>query len=472
MSSTVDIEHALGLTARDVGDALLEITEDQWFDRKSILVKERDLANVEIGFGNADGGRIVVGLHDGKVEGTDAHRARRNSLMQAHIDFVSPPVRARCELVPCVNEDGYPDHLLVIDIRPGDTVHTNVNDSVFLRIGDETRRLNYAQRRELLYDRGHGMFEARVINGSTDDLLDGELLDGYAAALGHPNASRLMQARGLMEDGKLTIAGLLLFGKHPQSELPEAFIRVLRYRGGERGAGARQQLEDDIRMEGPIPYQLADAQDRVRELQPRRRALSPAGRFETFSLVPEDAWLEGIVNAAVHRSYSLAGDHIRVEIFDDRIEIESPGRFPGLVDPSNPLDAPRYARNPRIARVCADQRFGQELGEGIRRMYEEMRLAGLGDPLYEETQASVRLTLSGEAYDRELDARLPRDARQILAALREAGALSTGEVAELIGVSRVTAKNRLEKLRESGLIQWNGKSARDPRASWSIAPIS
>lgn len=470
MSSTKDVERARRLPPEESGAALLEITEDQWFDRKSILIKERDLADVEIGFGNADGGCIVVGLRNGKVEGTDAHKKHRNALMQAHIDFANPPVPVRAELIPCVRDDGIHDHLLLLEIRPCDGVSMNVSDQVFLRIGDETRKLNFAQRRELVYDRGHGVFEGRTVEGDPSALLDAKILEDYARALRHPEPIRLLQARGLVSDHKLTIAGILLFGEHPQSELPEAFIRVLRYRGSERGAGARQQLEDDIRIEGPIPKQLAEAQRRVTELQPRRRALTPAGRFETFALVPEDAWLEGIVNAAVHRSYSLAGDHIRVEIFDDRIEIESPGRFPGLVDPANPLDAPRFARNPRIARVCADQNFGQELGEGIRRMYEEMRLAGLGDPMFEETQASVRLTLSGEAYDRELDARLPRDARSIMAALRDAGALSTGEVAELIGVSRVTAKNRLEQLKEAGLVEWNGKSPRDPRASWSITP--
>jgi len=227
---------------------------------------------------------------------------------------------------------------------------------------------------------------------------------------------------------------------------------------------------EDIRVEGPIPYQLMEAQKAISEHQPRRRALSGTGRFENVPLVPEDAWLEGVVNAAVHRSYSLAGDHIRVEIFDDRMEIESPGRFPGLVDPSNPLDAPRVARNPRIARVCADQNFGQELGEGIRRMFEEMRLAGLGDPLYEQTQASVRLTLSGEPVDRELEARLPRGSRTIMSALRDAGPLSTGEVAARVGVSRVTAKSRLDQLLEAGLVIWTGKSPRDPRASWSLPP--
>ena len=87
-----------------------------------------------------------------------------------------------------------------------------------------------------------------------------------------------------------------------------------------------------------------------------------------------------------------------------------------------------------------------------------MRLAGLADPLYEQTQGSVRLTLSAEPVDRELEARLPRDTRLLIAALRDAGELSTGEVAEAVGVSRITASERLKKLRDAGLVEWTGRS--------------
>ena len=388
--------------------------------------------------------------------------------MQAHIDFCQPAVPAKSRLIPCQRDDGLPDQLLVIEIRPGDTVYSNVRDEVFLRIGDENRRLNYGQRQELLYDRGEGSYESRPIAGASLDLIDQGLARQYADAVGHGDPARLMRARGLAVDDTLTVAGVLLFGADPQRFLPESFIRVLRYRGSERGTGARQQLIGDERIEGPIARQLKRAHGAVREQQPRRRALTASGAFDDVPLVPEDAWLEGIVNAAVHRSYSLAGDHIRIEIFTNRIEITSPGRFPGLVDAANPLDAPRYARNPRIARVCADQNFGQELGEGIRRMFDEMRLAGLVDPLYEQTPASVKLTLLAEPVDRELEARLPRRARTIMAALREAGRLSTGEVAETVGMSRVTASKHLGVLREAGLIEWTGKSPKDPRASWSL----
>lgn len=164
----------------------------------------------------------------------------------------------------------------------------------------------------------------------------------------------------------------------------------------------------------------------------------------------------------------MAGDHIHVDIFDDRIEIESPGRFPGLVDLRGPLQLTRFARNPRIARVCADLRIGQELGEGIRRMFEEMRSAGLTDPLYEQTSGSVRLILSGEAAHRDLDAQLPTETRTIVRALRQADRLSTGEISALLGTARPTTLRFLNRLRDAAIIEWVGKSERDPRAYWRL----
>ncbi|MGH2855589.1 MAG: ATP-binding protein [Solirubrobacteraceae bacterium] len=465
------MESALAAPAPEIGLLLAWLPEDQWFERKSARIAARDLADFLIGLGNADGGIVVVGLRSGKVEGTDRSPDKRNDQMQAGIDFSDPPVRVRQRLVDCMNEQGNPDHLLVIEVEPGDVVHANRRDEVFLRVGDENRRLTFRQRQELLYDKGQASYEARPLEAASLTLLDMPLVEEYAAAVKAPDALRLLQARGLARDQTLTIAGCLLFANDPQGFLPETFVRVLRYRGRERGTGARQQLLEDVRVEGPIPRQLLEARDAVRRLQPNRRALlGKTGRFGDVPLVPEDAWLEGLVNAVVHRSYSLAGDHIRVEIFDDRVEIWSPGRFPGLVDLSDPLATTRFARNPRIARVCADLSFGQELGEGVRRMFEEMRQAGLYDPIYRQASGGVHLSLLAEPIDRELDARLSERTRAIVVALREGTRLSTGEVAETLHVSRPVAQRELSTLREAGMIEWVGKSPRDPRAFWRLRP--
>jgi len=469
--STVAAEKALNESSpADVGPTLLSLDEDQWLERKSARISARALADTLIGFANADGGIVVVGLHDEIVEGTNRSPKRLNAQMQANIDFCVPPVRARSRLVDCINDIGEEDKLLAFEVASSESVHANQKDEVFLRVGDENRALKFTQRQELLYDKGQASYEARALPGATFSLLDEHLLGTYAEALGASDPMRLLRARGLSTDSTLTIAGCLLFAASPQEFLPEAFIRVIRWRGKERGTGARQQLIDDLMVEGPIPDQLLDARDHVQRLQPTRRALLSSGKFGDVPLIPDDAWLEGIVNAAVHRSYSAAGDHIRVEIFDDRIEISSPGRFPGLVDLSTPLETTRFARNPRIARVCADLNFGQELGEGIRRMFEEMRAAGLTDPIYRQTSGSVELTLLAAPVDRRLDARLPENARRIIGALRKADRLSTGEIAEALGVSRPIAQRELGILKEAEIIEWVGKSARDPRAYWCLKP--
>lgn len=468
MSTTV-VERALAASPAEVGPALLSLPEDQWFDRKSARVSGRDLANSMLGFANAEGGFLVVGLHGAKVEGVKGEQKRQSEHLQANLDFCVPPVRAEVRYVDCVNERDEPDQLLVLEIHPSDMVHTNQKDEVFLRVGDENRRLGFAQRQELLYDKGQSNYETRPSRAGFD-CLDTELLQSYADALGAPDAIRMLRARELATDDELTIAGCLLFAESPQRFLPEAFIRVVRYRGRDRGTGSRQQIVEDVRVEGPLPEQMLNARDHTQRLQPVRRALVESGRFGDVPLVPEDAWLEGIVNAAIHRSYSAGGDHIRVEIFDDRIEISSPGRFPGLVDVTQPLNATRFARNPRIARVCSDLQFGQELGEGIRRMFDEMRAAGLNDPIYRQTSGSVVLTLLAEPVDRKLEARLPEKARVIANALRNDERLSTGEVAELLGVSRPVAQRELAALKDAGVIEWVGNTPQDPRAYWRLKP--
>lgn len=468
--TTGAVERALEGHPDRRGIELLELSEDQWFDRKSARVEARDLADTLIAFANAEGGTVVVGLWKGAVQGiAAAGPAKLSSWQQAAIDFTVPQVPHEARLVECRNSRGERDRLLVIDVEVSEQVHVNRKDEVYLRVGDESRRLTYSQRQELLYDKGQASYEVTPVAGAGVDDLNGWLLGNYADTLEHPDPQRLLDARGLLtRSGELTVAAVLLFGTNPQRWLPEASVRVLRFGGTERGTGARQQLLSDERIEGPIPLLLGEARQAISDTLPARRALVGGGRFERIPLIPTEAWLEGLVNAVIHRSYSIGGDHIRVEIFDDRVEIESPGRFPGVVDMRDPLELSRFARNPRVARVCADLRLAQELGEGIRRIFEEMRLAGLADPGYTQTAGSVRLTLSSAVVDRALEERLPRAARGVLRVIREAGRLSTGDAVEATGSSRPVVLRQLQALEREGLIEWVGKSKKDPRAYWKL----
>jgi ATP-dependent DNA helicase RecG len=455
---------------------LLLAHEDQWFDRKSALMKPKDLARHLVAFANAEGGTIVVGLHNGRVQGIDGRPEQVNSLRQAPLDFTSPPVRTRFAEVECRDEQDRPNHLLVIRIDPGERVHETHEGECYLRVGDESRHLSYVQRRELEYDRGQAAYDGLPAAGVTVGDLNADLLTDYAQKIGASvepvEPRRVLAARSLLTvDGKVTNAAFLLFGDEPRILFPQAHVRILRYLGNVRGSGSRQALDEgmDFRIEGPIPRVVEDAQNKIEDLVPRRHALTARGLFESVPIVPRDAWLEGLVNAVVHRSYSLGGDHIRVEIFSDRIEIESPGRFPGLANPNEPLRIARFARNPRVARVCADLRIGQELGEGIRRMFDEMRRVGLTDPIYRQTSGSVRLVLTAmPRLDPAVALRLPDGSQQILDVLLVGGPMGTGDLAEAVGVSRPAVIRRLRALEKVNLIRWVGKSSRDPRAVWKL----
>lgn len=469
------IDTILSTVLADRGNRIVRASEDQWFERKGARVGGQTLAQAFVAFANAEGGTIVVGVHGGVVEGMNVRGTKQiNELRQASIDHTSPPVRVTCSEIPCINSRGIPDVFLVFRVDPGERVHEMKNGDTYLRVGDESRKLNFSQRQELEFDKGQSQYDGMAINGYTVEDLKGALLENYREATGADSAEGILHARSLItRDGAVTNAGYLLFAGHPQQEFPEAYVRVLRYVSTERGTGAGLNLEDggDIKIEGPIPASIQRAAKVIDQFSPKRRSLDKTGHFTGSDLVPREAWLEGLVNAVIHRSYSLAGDHIRVEIFPDRIEIESPGRFPGLVNPSKPLEISRFARNPRIARVCADLRIGQELGEGIKRIFAEMRKVGFTDPVYKQGTGSVRLRLEAiPRLDPEVAERLPKGSQAVLDLLRAARIpMGTGEVAEALRMSRPTATSRLQALRDEGLIEWVGKSPNDPRAAWIIA---
>ena len=461
--SSIDVDAALAQPDALVLKALLSLSEDQWFDRKSGRVAAKDLARPLTAFANAEGGTLVVGCHDGRIDGVSPQA--ENAIRQAAIDFTVPPVRARTSSRVI---DGRT--LLIIRIEPGETIHTTRSGDCYLRIGDESRKLSLAEQQELTYDRGSQTFESTPVELDPTEL-DQRQLDSYRSAIGSSSSAEMLKARDLVDRrGRLTLAAVLLFDDRPQRDYPSAYVRILKYDDDERGLGSQMTLIEEVRVEGSLPQQIMHAASNIERLIPARQQLVESGRFERVPIIPRDAWMEGLVNAVVHRSYSMMGDHIRVEIFPHRIEISSPGRFPGLVDPSSPLTISRYARNPRIARVCADLGITRELGEGIKRIFHEMQRRGLADPVYRQHASSVTLILkAADAVDPRVLNRLTKSGRRVLNILRAEGRpLGTGQIAELSGIARPTAKRALETLAKAGLVTWEGRSDRDPRATWRL----
>lgn len=376
----------------------LERPEGQLFDRKSGRIAPRDLAVHLIAFANADGGTLVLGIeNDGRITGMEQHVARANQLIQAGFDFCEPSIRVEHTWLPCTNVDGAADRLLVLTVEPSDRVHAQTNGDAFVRVGDQSRKLGFEERLELHYDKGESRYDAEVARDATWDDLDGELLERYWSVLGiRGSLEDAFVARGLAKrrDGKLAItnAGILLFGIQPVHWFPRAEIRILRYDGTRRETGPRMNVVKDIIVEGPLPRLLPEA---FRAIESQLRGfmrLAPDGTFRTTPEYPEPVWQEAVVNAVVHRSYSLYGIRVEIFIFDDRLEVISPGKLPGRVRVDN-IREEHFSRNPRIVRVLTDLGLVGDVGEGVNRMYEGMAGADLPPPEFEDRAQTVRVTL-------------------------------------------------------------------------------
>lgn len=471
-----NIEQLRLLPEADALAFLIERPEDQWLERLSSRTAARELANEMVGFANAEGGLIALGIHDGAIEGLSAAPVGRlNDWRQAAMDFTQPPIRHEFELLECRNAHGEPDQIALIEIEPAERVHTNQRDETFFRVGDENRRLNTLEAQELRYDKGESVFDGRVADGADMSDFDPVVVAEYLAQVRAQPSRRdaVLVARGLAtpSDDQLrpSVAGVLIFGREPQRELPEAFIRVLRYQGSSRETGARANVLEDHRVEGSIMAQIDGASQLLKQWVPTAIRLQRTGRFALSTVIPEYVWLEAVVNAVTHRSYTIGGDHIRVELFEDRMEVESPGRLPGLVRLEN-IRSTRFARNPRIARALSEFGYGRELGEGVNRMFEEMSRVGLPDPVYLQPQgaASVRVILMADPLAGRILDHLPSGSEQFVEFLSRNGRATTTQAVELLGMSRPTVLNYLHDLTANNLIEHVGTSLKDPRGYWRL----
>ena len=453
--------------------------EDHWFERKSFRIEPSALADMMIGFANADGGTLLVGVDDdGTITGVGSNPHHLNELQQAAIQHTSPMIRPATDLLPCQTSKGESDHLLVIEIPPGEQVYKNKKGDVFQRHGDQNRRLGSDEILELTFDKGQRQFDGTPAHEAALDDLDETAIAQFATQVGIPHdPHRALRVRNLLtgHDGqrRVTWGALLLFGKAPNMLLPGAHIRFLRYEGTTPQPGTRSNLTFDRRIEGPLPEQIVRAEDvMLNQLHQVTRLDEQTGRFITVPELPRFAWLEAIVNAVTHRSYSLQGDHIRVKMFDDRIEVESPGRLPGSVRIDN-IRYTRFSRNPHISRALADLRLVQELNEGMNRMFEEMASAGLPEPRLQQTDAGFKVTPfnSGEAEQHQIRAiigAVPPNFAPALDLLFAEGRITTGQVVALTDISSPTARRYLRSLADAGLIERVSKSERDPRSYWRL----
>jgi predicted HTH transcriptional regulator len=321
-------------------------------------------------------------------------------------------------------------------------------------------------------------FELCTIPGSTTDDIDMALVREYVQSSsvrrpwssfsGVPDVEVLRTLSAI--DGppggeRLTVLGALFFAKRPERLVVQSKVRFVEFPGTEVASSAPGEnvaYRYTEELSGTIPRLIA----RMEGIHKQRLApgvLADDGfRVEEIPAVPVFALREAMVNAVCHRDYSLVGANIQVRLFDDRLEVQSPGALPDPVTIDNIVDE-SYARNPRIADMLRDLGYVERHGLGIDNMIKSMADANLPAPKFSSTSSSFTVTLrfrvddeaDAEAWLAEIGAdSLPTEQQKALAYARAMNEIRATDYQTLDSVEEADATEALRGLVRAGwLIQ-------------------
>lgn len=468
-------------------DTITTTIEGQYFERKNAKIAPKDIVKHLIGFANAGGGMFVIGIEDdGQITGFTKPKAHTIAqYLHAVQTLQKMPIAYHYEVMAVQNSDGKPDELLVFHIEPSFNRVIEADDgSAYLRSKDQTLLLRYEQRRQLEYDKGQRNFEDEIVPDADFSDLDMALLEEYKAQLNSTSdIQEILYARNLInKSGQITNAGILLFGNNPSRYFPNARIRVLKYDGTTQKTGSELNIIKEFQLEGAIPRLIVQARQVVASQLREFQTLDKNGNFIKMDEYPEFAWFEGIVNALTHRNYAFLGDHIRVFIYDNRLEIFSPGKLPNIVTLEN-MRHTRYSRNPRIARTLFEFGWVKELNEGVKRIFSEMEQHFLHMPTYQEPNGDgVVLSLENNILQRTLRANerldkminektvetLSEFERKALQYAYQNEKIMVKDLANHLVKSDTFARNLLKSLRDKDLVVWVGNSRNDPTQYYKL----
>ena len=345
-----------------------------------------DLADEIAAFANADGGVLLCGVTDeGDVQGMTRERIVEldSLLVEVSTDTVRPAVRIRTYHRQL---DGRP--FMLVEIPEGDSQHDSPGGS-YVRVGGTKRRMTSDERLRLAQRRGQARFHSydeQTVPGTGFETLDESLWRPLLSAEGAAEPqSALVKLALLANDNagilRATVAGVLLCTRSPEQWLANAGITATRYRGDDRASGQIDAQE----ITGPINRQIGDAVAfAMRNMRVAARKDPARVNLPQYS---ERALFEAMTNAVVHRDYSMSGIRIRLSMFEDRLEIQSPGSLPNNLTLES-MEARQATRNEVLTSVLARMPVGGIRGSEDRQYFMERRGDGVPIILRETRELS------------------------------------------------------------------------------------
>lgn len=439
---------------------ILAQPEGKTLEFKQDLSSPDRLLRTVVAFANTSGGILIIGVQDrtGRVLGITDPLAEEERLANLLSDGVAPTLVPDVEVVPWRKAQVLALKIHPSPLRPHYVRRLGPDSGVFVRVGSTNRQADEALIEELRRYVRNEAFDERAMPELSPEAIDFRAASESFAEIRRLRNKDLLTLRMTTEhQGRLvpTIGGVLLFGKDRERYFPDAWIQAGRFEGLDR-----RRILDTAEIRGHLQEAVEEAIRFVRRNTAREAVIEGARRADRWTF-PLSAVREAVVNAVVHADYSQSGSPIRVSIFADRMEVENPGLLPFGLTVDDIRGGISKLRNRVLGRVFHELGLIEQWGSGIQRMTAACLDAGLPAPEFEEIGTHFRVkvlaTRGGPPTLDELE-------DKIVAALRAAGvALSTKQIAKAIERSDRTARTRLARLAERGVVAQVGTGPFDPK---------
>ena len=391
---------------RSAEDTLFEIKAVRFKGGKVVGPRRDELADEISAFANTRGGVILLGVDDKSREivgiSPDRIEAVERYISEICEDSISPPVRFLLIHLWLPDSTGAEQNVIKVEILRSLFVHESPG-GYFHRQGSSKRKMPPDYLARLFQQRSQARlirFEEQPVPLSGMDDLSEQLWKKYTTRSDDPPETVLLK-RSLMskeESGTVvaSVAGVLFCCENPECFFPNAFIQAVRYRGVRQDGNYQTDAQDIC---GPLDQQIKQTMAFIKRNQAVAATKGPH-RVEKpqFS---ERAVFEAVVNAVAHRDYSVYGSKIRLFMFDDRLEIYSPGDLPNTITVDS-MALRQSTRNELITSLLAETQVAETIGDVGRNFYMEKRGDGVPIILCESEQLSGKTPVYKLIDDSEL----------------------------------------------------------------------
>jgi ATP-dependent DNA helicase RecG len=378
---------------------ILALDEGHFADLKAIEVAPAKLTESLSAFANADGGELYIGIAE------DKPNKRRVWNGFANAEAANGHIQALEALFPLgqdfdytfLSSDGAAGVVLQVVVRKTPDIKRASSGHIYVRRGAQKLRLTTQEQiKRLEYAKGLASFENEVTQAGPEVITNStEIIEFMLEVVPTAEPEAWLRKQQLLREDRPTVCGVLLFAEEPQAVLPKRCgAKIYRYKTTEP-VGTRDTLAfDPLTIEGPSYKQIRRAVDETIRVVEDAPALGAHGL--EHARYPREAIHEIVTNAVIHRDYSIADD-IHIRVFDNRVEIESPGRLPAHVTPENILEE-RFARNGSLVRLLNKYPSppNKDVGEGLNTAFEAMRRLGFKEPVVLNKENSVLVTIRHE----------------------------------------------------------------------------